>query len=153
MICPTSWVHYSKITCTGPDQKQFQTTQKECDDFNRAWGNVPRPSTILQPTTVKNTAGMTEQEKRQAEQYLQQLRDFAKQTEQDHQDYLKAVDEYAKASTEYYRLQLEQAAQFSPTPQTFEVPAVYADRCRTEFVGLTPFTEQICEKVCVANCK
>ncbi|PIY79353.1 MAG: hypothetical protein COY81_02990 [Candidatus Pacebacteria bacterium CG_4_10_14_0_8_um_filter_43_12] len=30
------------ITCTGPDGKQFQTTQKECDSFNAAWGNTPK---------------------------------------------------------------------------------------------------------------
>lgn len=29
----------NRITCTGPDGKQFQTTRKECDDFNAAWGN------------------------------------------------------------------------------------------------------------------
>lgn len=32
----------NNITCTGPDGKQFQTTQKECDDFNSAWGNEPK---------------------------------------------------------------------------------------------------------------
>lgn len=30
-----------KITCTGPDNKQFQTTQEECDSFNKAWNNTP----------------------------------------------------------------------------------------------------------------
>lgn len=29
----------NKINCTGPDGIVFQTTQKECDDFNAAWGN------------------------------------------------------------------------------------------------------------------
>lgn len=33
----------SKIDCTGPDGVVFQTTQKECDDFNIAWGNVSLP--------------------------------------------------------------------------------------------------------------
>lgn len=33
----------NKITCTGPDGKTFQTTQAECDNFNKAWGNVPPP--------------------------------------------------------------------------------------------------------------
>lgn len=33
----------NKITCTGPDGKTFQTTQEECDAFNKAWGNVPPP--------------------------------------------------------------------------------------------------------------
>jgi len=28
------------IECVGPDGKHFQTTQKECDDFNKAWGNT-----------------------------------------------------------------------------------------------------------------
>lgn len=34
----------NKITCTGPDGKMFQTTQEECDSFNKAWGNVPPPN-------------------------------------------------------------------------------------------------------------
>lgn len=34
----------NKITCTGPDGKTFQTTQEECDAFNKAWGNVPPPN-------------------------------------------------------------------------------------------------------------
>ena len=33
----------NKVTCTGPDGKQFSTTKKECDDFNTAWGNPPTP--------------------------------------------------------------------------------------------------------------
>jgi len=32
-----------KIDCAGPDGKHFQATQKECDDFNTAWGNSPKP--------------------------------------------------------------------------------------------------------------
>ncbi len=28
------------IDCTGPDGVVFKTTQKECDDFNAAWGNT-----------------------------------------------------------------------------------------------------------------
>lgn len=31
----------SQITCTGPDGKQFQTTQKVCDEFNAAWEKKP----------------------------------------------------------------------------------------------------------------
>lgn len=27
----------AKIDCAGPDGKQFKTTQKECDSFNKAW--------------------------------------------------------------------------------------------------------------------
>jgi len=34
----------SQITCTGPDGKTFQTTQEECDAFNKAWGNEPTPN-------------------------------------------------------------------------------------------------------------
>jgi len=33
----------NKIECIGPDGKQFTTTQKECDEFNAAWGNIPTP--------------------------------------------------------------------------------------------------------------
>lgn len=29
----------TKIDCTGPDGKHFQATQKECNEFNAAWGN------------------------------------------------------------------------------------------------------------------
>lgn len=29
------------ISCTGPDNKTFQTTQEECDKFNSAWGKKP----------------------------------------------------------------------------------------------------------------
>lgn len=29
------------IDCIGPDGKQFQTTQKQCDDLNRGWGKEP----------------------------------------------------------------------------------------------------------------
>lgn len=32
-----------QITCTGPDGKQFQTTQEECDAFNAAWAPTPTP--------------------------------------------------------------------------------------------------------------
>lgn len=39
------------VTCTGPDGKQFQTTQTECDKFNKAWGNTstssPDPNEIV----------------------------------------------------------------------------------------------------------
>lgn len=31
------------ITCTGPDGVKFQTTQKECDSLNAAWGNTRPP--------------------------------------------------------------------------------------------------------------
>lgn len=33
------------ITCTGPDKKQFQTTQAECDAFNKSWGNSTSTNT------------------------------------------------------------------------------------------------------------
>lgn len=31
----------TKINCIGPDGKTFQTTQVECDNFNKAWGKKP----------------------------------------------------------------------------------------------------------------
>ncbi len=40
----------SQITCTGPDGKQFQTTQKECDEFNKAWGNEGQQLNAQQPS-------------------------------------------------------------------------------------------------------
>ena len=33
-----------QIDCTGPDGKQFQTTQEECDSFNAAWAPTPTPN-------------------------------------------------------------------------------------------------------------
>lgn len=30
------------IDCTGPDGKHLQITQKQCDEFNAAWNNVPQ---------------------------------------------------------------------------------------------------------------
>lgn len=33
-----------KIDCTGPDKVVFKTTQKECDNFNAAWGNINKDS-------------------------------------------------------------------------------------------------------------
>jgi hypothetical protein len=33
----------NKVNCIGPDGKEFQTTQQECDNFNTAWGNPPTP--------------------------------------------------------------------------------------------------------------
>jgi len=32
------------VDCTGPDKKVIKLTQKVCDDFNAAWGNIPKPS-------------------------------------------------------------------------------------------------------------
>ncbi len=32
------------IRCTGPDGKTFQTTEKECIEFNEAWNNAPTPN-------------------------------------------------------------------------------------------------------------
>src|SRR3989344_1434947 len=31
----------NQIDCIGPDNKQFKTTLKECEDLNRKWGNEP----------------------------------------------------------------------------------------------------------------
>lgn len=47
----------SKITCTGPDGKKFNTTQKECDDFNIKWGNVKKTvtPTVSLPLQTKPT--------------------------------------------------------------------------------------------------
>lgn len=46
----TSTGGVSKITCVGPDGKSFQTTQKECDDFNAKWGNSKK--TITPPSSL-----------------------------------------------------------------------------------------------------
>lgn len=43
----------NKIDCTGPDGKHLQITQKECDDFNAAWGNKPKP--VVQQTQQSGT--------------------------------------------------------------------------------------------------
>ena len=40
-----------KITCTGPDGVRFQTTQKECDEFNAAWGKKAPGSTTYVPSS------------------------------------------------------------------------------------------------------
>ncbi len=54
----------SKIDCIGPDNKHFQATQKECDDFNAAWGKSSKPiqgnnqnqqNTQIKIPTYKNT--------------------------------------------------------------------------------------------------
>jgi len=42
------------ITCTGPDGKQFQTSQKDCDEFNAAWKN--NPTVTINPTNKPNNS-------------------------------------------------------------------------------------------------
>lgn len=37
MVQTTTVNSNPKIDCVGPDEKHFQATQKECDDFNSAW--------------------------------------------------------------------------------------------------------------------
>lgn len=48
-----------EIECVGPDGVHFQTTQKECDEFNAAWDKPkPTPETpqpILNPPTTHQT--------------------------------------------------------------------------------------------------
>lgn len=39
----------SKIDCVGPDGKHFNTTQKECDDFNAAWKKPQQNNQPQQP--------------------------------------------------------------------------------------------------------
>ncbi|MBI5151325.1 MAG: APC family permease [Candidatus Pacebacteria bacterium] len=39
----TSTTTSNQINCTGSDGKVFKTTQEECDNFNKAWGNVAPP--------------------------------------------------------------------------------------------------------------
>ncbi len=41
---PTSAPSNQIIDCTGPDGKHFQATQQDCDNFNKAWGKAPAPS-------------------------------------------------------------------------------------------------------------
>lgn len=48
----------NKIDCTGPDGKHmYDKTQKQCDDFNRAWGNIntTQQNTTYSPSSVQNT--------------------------------------------------------------------------------------------------
>lgn len=53
----------SKIDCTGPDGKHFIATQKECDEFNTAWGNgpTPDPNEIIQCNIHVNCGGGTKE--------------------------------------------------------------------------------------------
>lgn len=44
-----------KIDCTGPDGVVFKTTQKECDEFNAAWGKTQ----ITNSTATINTMAQT----------------------------------------------------------------------------------------------
>ena len=46
-----------QITCTGPDGKQFQVTQQECDSFNAAWKNK---STSQTSTSQNNSIQMVD---------------------------------------------------------------------------------------------
>jgi len=49
-----------QITCTGPDGKQFQATQAQCDYFNAQWGqwkNNPQQSSTTQPTGTQSSTG------------------------------------------------------------------------------------------------
>ncbi len=43
----------TKVICTGPDGKQFETRAKDCEELNKAW-NKPANFTIL-PTQAKTT--------------------------------------------------------------------------------------------------
>lgn len=54
----SSKVSKQTITCTGPDGKQFQSTQQECDDFNSAWGKSSQ-TTNTQPAKKQQTATST----------------------------------------------------------------------------------------------
>lgn len=46
---PTATISAQKelITCTGPDSKQFQATQDDCDEFLEAWG-IPKDEELKQ---------------------------------------------------------------------------------------------------------
>jgi len=48
-----NYVKSNLIDCTGPDKVVFKTTQKECDEFNSAWGNKP----TKQDSTSNNSSG------------------------------------------------------------------------------------------------
>lgn len=52
-----------KIDCVGPDGKHSQKTQKECDEFNAAWGNTPtlNPNEIIQCNMHINCGGGTKE--------------------------------------------------------------------------------------------
>lgn len=45
----------NQIDCIGPDWKHFTTTQKACDDFNRAWGKPTYQSGNTQNNTGSST--------------------------------------------------------------------------------------------------
>lgn len=47
---PTPYLNTSQplIDCTGPDGKHLQVTQKQCDDFNAAWGNASNSGNGIQ---------------------------------------------------------------------------------------------------------
>jgi len=57
-VQPTTKKAFDNITCTGPDGKQFQTTQKECENFNAAWGNTSK--TQLAPADLPSQQKYTE---------------------------------------------------------------------------------------------
>jgi hypothetical protein len=44
----------AKIDCTGPDGKHIQLTQKECDEFNSAWGKTPSTNQTNGGNQVQN---------------------------------------------------------------------------------------------------
>jgi len=44
------------IDCVGPDGKHFQTTQKECEDFNNAWGSTKKSNTSTNNKIPTNIA-------------------------------------------------------------------------------------------------
>ncbi len=51
----------NQINCTGPDGVTFKTTQKECDEFNAAWGSTsgsnPDPNEIVRCNIHPNCGG------------------------------------------------------------------------------------------------
>ncbi len=48
----------TNIDCTGPDGKHFQSTQKACDDFKKAWA-TPTPSPSPSPASSTSSSNST----------------------------------------------------------------------------------------------
>lgn len=124
------------IICTGPDKKQFQTTQKECEDFNRAWGNVP--SSVVQPSQTQwiDSIGAINERLKETNEY------YDTRNEEHIKEMQRINEEMAKLTP----LPIQQ----EPLPlPTYTSPPVYQRICQNNTNGMFGKT---CYNVCVINC-
>ncbi len=108
------------IDCVGPDGKHFQTTQKECDDFNNAWRKPQTQTTNNQRTQSANNQTQQYQTTQPSTAY-----DFSKYPPCTITYPYSGTKTYYYLTAEYCKNAQQEAAsitQVSPIPTTATVP-------------------------------